>query len=241
MASFRTSKLSQTDISGEKDALATRTLTFRTIADSHDQFVWTRKLRKLHVKHLLTPLIMAIISTTTFCIKSAWNDWKPREEPTSAAATLCQVVFWCSSACSIICSGLEGMKLMTFSWTYIRTFLVIVIITVFSVAVVVIEADGLTLHTNFKFWTESLAMACWTFLTILYLMVFLGDEVQGKLGYVTGIRTMWRRSLYEQAKAANKKHMAAKKKREALKRSKELSTKKEEALIEEKQKVVLDV
>ena len=150
-------------------------------------------------------LILPICYTTMVTIlinESAWNgilSLSPHNETTFADVTRnigWQVICWVLAGGAWFFSEITMCVLVFRSWTYVRAYLLVTIPLLLSVVLILLNAE----ETWTDGWNSLLQSSClewltaacginWVSLAYVWLMILLGDELEGILGCVMGLRT----------------------------------------------------
>ena len=106
-----------------------------------------------------------------------------------------QITCGCLALTTNLISAGVMASLVNRSWTYVRVWLLIMLpITLLAV---LIGLDGATVKMDLKETVKTAGETNWAIIAIMYIMILSGDELEGKLGYVTGNRTSSRTPLSE--------------------------------------------
>ena len=190
---------------GEK-VIALHNFALRDIESGEpDNWVKGRKPHIIPVQAIVFSLLFAICSKIVLNIPCFWI---PRqlssakyEDIRDLLMGIGQATFWISSLIStLVSSGLIN-QLLKRSWANVRTLLVVIVIATYFGLIVFMVGKDLRIAGGLVYWAQTATIASWSSLVLLCLTILLGDEVQGKLGRVTGIRTWWRMTREEEKEA----------------------------------------
>lgn len=106
------------------------------------------------------------------------------------------ITCWSLAGAALFTSEWAICQLCYRSWTYVRAYLLVIIpLLVGSMTGFLgsgaswTDICGSTMRSSRLDWSKTACMSNWVIIGIVWLMVLLGDELEGRLGYVTGPRT----------------------------------------------------